>query len=124
MKLNEKQYGKYKVFLRMRRKVRIRKKILGSSEIPRVSVYRSLKHIYVQAIDDTQGKTLASASTVVIQNESIEKKVERARKIGEILGRKLRDRGILKVIFDRNGFSFSGRVAALADGARKEGLKF
>lgn len=111
---------------RLKRKVRIRKKISGTGECPRLSVFRSAKHISAQAIDDEAGKTLASISSVdkklKLQGKTGNKST--AEKIGEFIAEKLLEKGIKKVVFDRNGFLYHGRVAALADGARKKGLTF
>ncbi len=112
---------------RLRRKLRIRKKVFGTPDRPRLSVYRSLKHIYAQIIDDTRGRTLVAAST--LDKEFKEKgvkssTVEGARVVGQILARRALEKGIRKVVFDRNGFKYHGRVKALAEGARESGLEF
>ena len=112
---------------RLRRKRRIRKKVLGTGERPRLSVFRSARHIYVQVIDDEQGRTLVEASTKakeLTEELSGLKKKDRAKKVGALVARKCLDKGIEKVVFDRNGYVYHGRVAALADGAREAGLKF
>jgi len=109
---------------RIRRKLRIRKKVLGSSEKPRVTVFKSLKHIYVQVIDDLTGKTLASASSVSKDFSGSGGNVEGAKKVGELLGVKALEKGIKKIVFDRNGYSYHGRVKALADTLREKGLDF
>ncbi len=112
---------------RMRRKKSIRKKIRGTDEKPRLTVVKSAKHIYVQAIDDVGRKTIASASTLSKEGRAglkdMDKKA-RAKKVGETVGKKLIEMGIKKAVFDRNGFLYHGRVAALADGAREAGLRF
>ena len=113
--------------LRVRRKVRVRKLISGSAQRPRLSVFRSAKHIYVQAIDDVRGVTLAQASTVEEETKSAvkaSKKVGAASVIGGLLGRRLSALGIKNAVFDRNGFRYGGRVKALADGVREAGLEF
>jgi len=111
---------------RERRKLGIRKNISGTGERPRMSVFRSNKHIYVQVIDDTSGKTLASASTMSpeLAGKLEGDKREAAKKVGELAAQKCLAAKIEAVVFDRNGFIYSGRVAALADGARAAGLQF
>ncbi|MBW6513805.1 MAG: 50S ribosomal protein L18 [Candidatus Syntrophosphaera sp.] len=112
--------------LRDRRKAAIRKKLQGSAERPRLVVFRSLKHIYAQIIDDTTGKTIVSASTrgKDIQLETGKKKAEQSFQVGKLLGEKAIAAGLTKVAFDRAGYKYHGRVKALADGARKAGLDF
>ena len=112
---------------RERRKMRIRQKISGTSEMPRMSVFRSAKHIYAQVVDDVAGKTVAHASTLSkdVKSEASEaKKLDAAKKVGEAIAKALIAKGISKVVFDRNGYLYHGRVRALADAARKAGLKF
>jgi len=109
---------------RLRRKARIRGKVSGSSERPRLTVYRSARHIYVQVIDDTQGSTLAAASDVVKGVNDSGNKVERAKAVGTAIAKACADKGIDAVVFDRNGYKYHGRVRALADAAREAGLKF
>jgi large subunit ribosomal protein L18 len=112
---------------RQRRKRSIRKKILGTPNRPRLSVYRSNKHIYAQVIDDINGHTVASASTVdkeMRDDVADLEKEEQARQIGKRLAERVKEKGIEKVVFDRNGFIYHGRVAAVADGAREGGLEF
>ena len=109
---------------RSRRKIRVRKRVVGSVDSPRLTVFRSLRHMYAQVIDDANGVTLVAASTV---SEKIGEKacnVDAARKVGEAVARKAMDVGIHKVKFDRNGYKYHGRVKALADAARKGGLAF
>ena len=111
--------------LRQRRKVHIRKKVEGSTERPRLSVYRSLNHIYAQVIDDTSSKTLAAASTLspeLLQSKG--KKKELAKEVGKLIAKKCQEAKIGAVVFDRNGFMYHGRIAAVAEGAREGGLKF
>jgi large subunit ribosomal protein L18 len=111
--------------LRERRKAHIRKKVEGSPERPRLSVYRSLSHVYAQVIDDLSGKTLAAASTLSPElKEGKGKKKDLAEKVGELVAKKCAEKNIAAVVFDRNGFMYHGRVAAVAEGARKGGLKF
>ncbi|MCP4503458.1 MAG: 50S ribosomal protein L18 [Deltaproteobacteria bacterium] len=110
---------------RLKRKISVRKKISGESGTPRLSVFRSAKHIYVQAIDDDTGATIASASTVEKDLSSTVKgmkKKEAAAKVGEAIAKRLLEKGVSSAVFDRNGFRYHGRVAAIADGAREAGL--
>ena len=110
---------------RARRKQRIRKKISGSTERPRISVFRSSKHIYVQAIDDSQGTTVATASTLSEGLKEVEgTKTDDAKAVGAAIAKALIAKGIESAIFDRNGYLYHGRVKALAEGAREAGLKF
>jgi len=111
---------------RLKRKKRIRKKISGTIERPRLSVFRSSKHIYAQLIDDINGNTVASASTLdkKINDFKVENKVQMAVHVGQILAKRSLEKGFKKVVFDRNGFQYHGRVKALSDGAREAGLDF
>ena len=102
-------------------KFRVRNKISGTTECPRMSVFRSNKQIYVQVIDDLKGTTLAAASSLGL--EKMQKK-EQAAKVGELIAQKAKEAGITTVVFDRNGYLYHGRVQELADAARKGGLKF
>jgi large subunit ribosomal protein L18 len=114
-----------KISSRERRKQRIRNKISGTSQRPRLSVYRSSQHIYAQVIDDSQGTTLAAASSHhKKQGEMDGTKRSVAEAVGEQLAKLCLEKGIQQVVFDRNGFIYHGRVKALADGARKGGLQF
>ncbi|MBK9033392.1 MAG: 50S ribosomal protein L18 [Myxococcales bacterium] len=112
---------------RLRRKVAIRKHLTGTADRPRLSVFRSAKHIYVQAIDDTTGAILAAASdleaAVKAAAEGKDKK-GKAREVGKAIGAKLVAKQVSSVVFDRNGFLYHGRVAQVADGAREAGLAF
>ena len=111
--------------LRQRRKERIRFKVSGSAERPRLSVYRSLNHIYAQVIDDLSGKTLAAASTLSPElKDGKGKKRDLAKEVGKLVAKKCQAAQIGAVVFDRNGFNYHGRIAAVADGAREAGLKF
>ncbi|MCS7012978.1 MAG: 50S ribosomal protein L18 [Chloroherpetonaceae bacterium] len=108
-------------------RARVRAKIRGTAERPRLSVYRSLKHIYAQIIDDEKGETLVaitSNSKAFAPMLNGKKKVEVSREIGRMLAEKAKAKGITKVAFDRNGYRYHGRVKALADGAREGGLEF
>ena len=109
---------------RLHRKIHIRKSIYGTAERPRMTITRSNKNISVQVIDDDEGKTLASISTMEKEYASVKPTVEGATKLGEALGARLKDKNITKVVFDRNGYLYHGVVAALADGARKAGIEF
>lgn len=112
---------------RLKRKKRIRKNIFGNQERPRLSVFRTAKHIYAQIIDDTKGITLVAASTLdkEYKDAPVEgKKKDVAKAVGNLIGKRAMDKGINKVVFDRNGFLFHGRVKALSDGAREAGLQF
>ena len=111
--------------LRKKRHLRVRNKVKGTAEAPRLNVYRSTTHIYAQVIDDTRGVTLASASTVEKALEAELKgknKVEQARVIGETIAKRAIEKGIKKVVFDRGGYLYTGRVKEVAEGARSGGL--
>ena len=110
-----------KVQRRIKIKFRIRKNVNGTTERPRLSVFRSNKQIYAQVIDDLNGKTLAAASSLGL--EKLPKK-EQAQKVGELVAKNAQAAGITTVVFDRNGYLYHGRVQELADAARKGGLKF
>lgn len=115
---------KYKT-LRDKRRVRIRAKIRGTSKRPRLSVFRSSKHIYAQLVDDIGGETLVAASDHDLNKEDAKKtKMEIATGVGRVLAEKASKVGIRKVVFDRGGYEYHGRVRALAEGARKGGLEF
>jgi len=111
---------------RLKRKKRIRKKIFGTQERPRLCVFRSAKHIYAQIVDDSCGKTVAAASSVekAITDRKLDGKVEKANLIGKLIAERALGKGIQKVVFDRNGFLYHGRVKAVSDGAREAGLVF
>ncbi|MDQ0591819.1 large subunit ribosomal protein L18 [Chryseobacterium ginsenosidimutans] len=113
-----------KVEKRIRIKRRVRGKISGSSELPRLSVYKSNKEIYAQLIDDNSGKTLASASSREKGVDANGTKTEISVAVGKAIAAKAQAAGIENIVFDRNGFVYHGRVKALADGAREGGLKF
>ncbi len=102
----------------------IRKKVEGTSERPRLTVYRSNKDIYVQVIDDLQGRTLVSASSLKDKSAHTASGVEQAKLVGRAIAEKAKSAGIEKVVFDRNGYLYHGRVKALADAAREAGLNF
>ena len=110
---------------RLKRKMRIRKSVLGSTDRPRLSVFKSAKHLYAQVIDDTVGKTLASSSSVDKELKGkVKATVDGAKEIGKLLAKRAKAKGIENVVFDRNGFRYHGRLKALADAAREAGLKF
>lgn len=112
---------------RLRRHTRVRKKISGTAERPRLNVFRSEKHIYAQLIDDVKGVTLASASTIDKElRDQIENggNIEAARKVGELIAKRGKEAGITSVVFDRGGYLYHGRVQALAEAAREAGLEF
>lgn len=114
-------------FARTQRKQRVRKKILGTDARPRLCIFRSHKHIYAQIISDDQGRTLLSVSTLsgeMADKSKKRKRVEVAKQVGLALAKICREKNINRVIFDRNGFLFHGRVKAVADGAREGGLEF
>jgi large subunit ribosomal protein L18 len=112
---------------RLKRKKRIRRKVEGSVERPRLTVFRSDKHVYAQIVNDQSGATLVSASTLSPEYKELEKekgKISAAKRVGELIARKALEKGIAKVVFDRNGFIYHGRIRALADAAREKGLDF
>ncbi len=119
--------GKKKSKARKRRHRRVRAKVSGTPQCPRLNIYRSLTNIYVQVIDDTVGKTLVSASTIdneIISQVDGKSKSEAARVVGKVVAERARNAGITSVVFDRGGYRYHGRVAALAAGAREAGLEF
>ena len=109
---------------RLKRRARVRGKISGTAQRPRLSVFRSAKHIYAQLIDDAKGVTLAAASSVEKDFGMGGGNKEAARKVGTMIAKRAADKGIVDVVFDRGGYIYHGRVQALADGAREGGLKF
>ena len=115
---------------RVRIKFRIRKRVSGSEERPRLTVFRSVAHMYVQVVDDMTGRTIASASTVepavkgVLPKKATGGNVEGAKAIGKTIAERLLEKGVKRVVFDRNGFLYHGRVKAVADAAREAGLEF
>jgi large subunit ribosomal protein L18 len=112
---------------RVRRHLRVRKRVDGSEQRPRLSVFRSAQHIYAQLIDDSHGKTLVAASDLDAELRSArdgKQKTEIAKLVGQAIGRRAIEAGIRQVVFDRGGFRYHGRVKALADSARESGLQF
>ncbi|MFI8595430.1 50S ribosomal protein L18 [Microbacterium sp. NPDC078428] len=108
---------------RSRRHARLRKKIVGTTERPRLVVNRSSRHVFVQLVDDSKGHTVASASTLEVDLRSLEAdKTAKARKVGELVAERAKAAGISEAVFDRGGNRYAGRVAAIADGAREGGL--
>ena len=112
--------------IREKRKARVRRKIFGTKERPRLAVFRSARHIYVQAIADDEGRTLAEASTLSeeLKHIDVKNKCDVAREVGKLVSNRLKSIGIEEVVFDRGRFLYHGRVSALAEGAREMGLKF
>ncbi|MEZ5342572.1 MAG: 50S ribosomal protein L18 [Acidimicrobiales bacterium] len=109
---------------RARRQFRVRKKVIGTTERPRLAVFRSNRHISVQVIDDSVGNTLAAASTYESVVDGGTSNIEAAQKVGQMIGERAKAAGITTVVFDRGGNKYHGRVAALADAAREAGLEF
>jgi large subunit ribosomal protein L18 len=107
-----------------RRKLRVRKKIYGTPERPRMTVFRSNKHTYVQVIDDTTGRTLVSASNREKELAAVKNTVADAEKIGQAAAERMKQANITKIVFDRNGYLFHGVIKAVAEGARKAGIEF
>ena len=125
--MSHKKIRNPKAKTRMRRKWHIRKRVHGTAARPRLTVFRSLKHIYAQAIDDVTGKVLAVASDsskAVNAELTGKKKAERAKEVGIAVGKKLLEQNVKQVVFDRNGYIYHGRVKQVADGAREAGLEF
>ena len=110
--------------MRLHRHVRVRGKISGTPERPRLNVFRSNANIYAQIIDDVNGVTLVAANTLEKDFEGTTGNIEAAKKVGQIVAQRALEKGINEVVFDRNGYLYHGRVAALAEGAREAGLKF
>jgi len=111
---------------RARRHLRVRKKVRGVAERPRLAVFRSNKHIYAQVIDDVQGRTVAAASTAesAARGSGSTSSVASAKAVGKLVGERAKAAGVTTVVFDRGGFQYHGRVAGVADGAREAGLEF
>jgi large subunit ribosomal protein L18 len=109
---------------RLKRKTHIRKAISGTAERPRMTVFRGNRSLSIQIIDDTKGNTLVSASTLVKELREFKANVDGAGKLGDVMGKRLREKNIKSVVFDRNGYLYHGVVKAMADGARKAGIQF
>ena len=123
--LSNNKHTASRVKARLRRQVRGRKKFAGTAERPRLVVTRSAKHISVQVVDDLVGRTLASASTMEVDVRGAEgDKTAKAKRVGELVAERAKAQGIESVVFDRAGFKYHGRIAALADAAREGGLAF
>lgn len=119
--------AKERKLARIKRQKRIRKKVIGTAERPRLTVFRSAKHIYAQIIDDTSGNTLAAASTLektAGSGSDAGDKTSMAKQIGKLIAERAQQKGLRTVVFDRNGFLYHGRVKAVSDGAREGGLRF
>ncbi len=118
--------GKTKEIGRKRRHVRIRRRVVGTTERPRLSVYRSLNQIYAQVIDDTKGVTFVAASSLDTSFKSAKGKgnVAMAKEVGILIAKRAVEKGIKQIVFDRSGYLYHGRIKALADGAREAGLEF
>ena len=112
--------------IRLRKHARVRRKISGTEARPRLSIFRSAKHIYVQAIDDQAGNTIASSSSLEAERGFQENggNVDAAKVVGETIAKRLLEKGIEEIVFDRGGYAYHGRVAAVAEGARSAGLRF
>ena len=114
--------------IRLRSKIKIRRKISGIKEKPRLTVYRSLNNVYAQLIDDSDGNTLVSASSLskelLEEIKSTKGKVGKSKMVGKLVAKKALEKNISQVVFDRNGYRYHGRIKAIADGAREGGLKF
>jgi large subunit ribosomal protein L18 len=123
--ISGRQRARQRRVARLRRHRRVRKAIVGVPDRPRLSVFRSARHIYAQIVDDTTGKTLAAASTLDASLRSnTAKKSERAKSVGALIAERAKAAGVERVAFDRGGYAYHGRIAALADGAHEGGLAF
>jgi large subunit ribosomal protein L18 len=109
---------------RTRRKMHVRKRITGTVERPRISVFKSNRHLYVQVIDDSAGNTILSVSSRAGDTKGLRPTIEDGAKLGEVLGKKMKEKKIARAVFDRNGYLYHGVVKAVADGARKAGIEF
>ena len=123
MRLSTRKHSSIKEKSRQKKKMRIRKKVIGSVERPRLCIFRSTKHIYAQVIDDASGVTIVSASTLDVDGLK-NANISTAKAIGQEIAKRALGKSIKAVVFDRNGYLFHGRVKALADGAREGGLSF
>ena len=113
-----------KTITRLKRQVRVRKKIRGTSERPRLNVFKSARHIYAQIIDDTKGVTLVACSTLTVDTAGYTGNVDSSVQVGKDIAKLAIEKGFASVVFDRNGFLYHGRIKALADAAREAGLLF
>lgn len=124
MRLNLTNRMSNKARIRLKKKVRLRKKLYGTSERPRLSVFRSARHVYAQLIDDAAGKTLVEASSLTMEIKGGKGSRVAAKAIGIEVAKRAQSKNIKAVVFDRNGFQYHGRIQAIADGAREGGLLF
>lgn len=124
MKIVFKKRTSPKLRSRLKSKLRVRKKVSGTAERPRLNVYRSSNHMYAQLVDDIAGKTLVEASTLSLKMKTKAGNVEAAKAVGAEIAKKAQAQSIGQVVFDRNGFLYHGRIKALAESAREAGLKF
>ena len=123
LSINKKRPAKSRTASRSRRHIRLRKRVVGSAERPRLVVTRSSRHVFVQVVDDSKGITVASASTLEADLRSFEgDKTAKAKRVGELIAERAKAAGVESVVFDRGGNKYHGRVAAIADGAREGGL--
>jgi large subunit ribosomal protein L18 len=113
-----------KIRRRNRRKIRIRKKIKGSAQRPRMTIYKSNKYIYIQVIDDEKGHTIVSASNREKELKNMKSNVKGIARLGDIIGDRLKKKNITGIVFDRNGYKYHGKIKAIADAARKAGIQF
>ncbi|MBN1835717.1 MAG: 50S ribosomal protein L18 [Spirochaetales bacterium] len=113
-----------KIRRRGRRKAHIRKRLFGTAERPRMTVFKSARYLYVQVIDDTQGHTLASVSNLEKDLRNVKGTIPGGQKLGEVIAERLKAKSIGQVVFDRNGYAYHGVVKSIADGARKGGVRF
>lgn len=124
MKLKFSKKVSNRVKARLKNKARIRKKVIGSTERPRLTVYRSSKHIYAQIVDDSTGSTLCSASSLAAKLEGANSSKNAAFEVGKLIAETAKGKNISKVVFDRSGYIYHGRIRSLAEGAREGGLNF
>ncbi len=110
--------------MRLIRHKRTRKKVIGTKDKPRLSVFRSLNHIYAQIINDDNGSTLLQANSIELKSTKTQTKTNIAEEVGKLLGQRAKEKKVKKVVFDKNGYKYHGRIKALANSARKEGVKF
>jgi large subunit ribosomal protein L18 len=109
---------------RLQRKLHIRKRVSGTADKPRMSIFKSSRHLYVQIIDDSEGTTLAAASNMEKDLRDIKMNTKDAGRLGKVIGQRLKEKSIQKVVFDRNGYAYHGIIKAVADGAREAGIQF
>lgn len=124
MKLTLKRRSTDRVKKRMKNKARIRRKVSGTLECPRLTIYRSAKNMYAQIVDDVGQRTLVSASTLKLDTESYKGSIDAAKLVGQAIAKAAIEKNITNVVFDRSGYVYHGRVKAVAEGAREAGLKF